>query len=54
MKCSGIDLSEAPRDCTVVWDDVRAWITGRNPPLLTDIPDTTVRTHYPFIPMLLL
>ena len=32
---TGISLSEVPRDCTVVWDDVRAWIKGETPPTLT-------------------
>lgn len=24
-----------PKDCTIVWDDIRAWIKGETPPILT-------------------
>eukprot|EP01052_Picozoa_sp_SAG31_P032390 SAG31_NODE_3547_length_4135_cov_4.829534_5_plen_458_part_00 len=34
---TGIDLSEVPTDCTIVWDDIRSWIKGEAPPLLTAI-----------------
>ena len=34
---TGIDLSETPDDCTVVWDDARAWAKGEAPPVLTSI-----------------
>jgi hypothetical protein len=36
---TGIDLTEVPTDCTVIWDDVRAWTKGEVPPLLTSIKD---------------
>jgi hypothetical protein len=32
---TGIDLTQATTDCTVVWDDVRAWAKGETPPLLS-------------------
>lgn len=32
---TGISLSDAPPECTIVWDDVRAWIKGEAPPSLT-------------------
>ena len=31
---TGVNLSQATTDCTVIWDDVRAWITGQSPPPL--------------------
>ena len=40
---TGIDLSEVPTDCTIVWDDVRAWIKGEAAPLLTSISDEPSR-----------
>lgn len=43
---TGISLSDAPPECTIVWDDVRAWIKGEAPPSLTPAMskgDSTVR-----------
>ena len=40
---TGISLSEATTDCTIVWDDVRAWIKGEVPPSLTPATSSIVR-----------
>ena len=34
---TGVSLRQTPRDCTIIWEDIRAWLKGQAPPLLRPV-----------------